>query len=382
MLICNMNEIDSSLIKVSSRTYEEGWRPYYLISNQDGKQWVLPTQHLRVAMELYQPSGYKGILLKKLFPFLHRIKAVRKSIGVKPVCVKLSASLQDLLSQVFDTSNVEFSYFGGSPGPRQKVTLQIFQANKILGYLKYSNKEAINQLFLHEVGILKGLSERGVTHIPEVLYYGQVEDMYVYIQSSSKTLHSTSVKRLTNLHLDFIMSLCEKTKMTLPFEQTGMKRDIDYLLSIWNGLPEHTTRILKKAIDTIKTHYQDVTSYSFIHGDFTPWNIYVERGKVYAFDFEYAEYGYPPYFDLVHFILQIEILVKQANAEIAFAALEEEKKRIPVEDVDYLIMVYLLRMFSHYNRLFSGQFSPQDRSYRIWIELLKKYTTICQKEKF
>ena len=377
-----MNEISNSLLEVSSRTKGEGWEPYYLITNQNGKQWMFPTRHLRVSMELYQPSGQKGILLKKLFPYLHRIKNVRKRIGVKTVGVRLSASLQDLLLRVFETSDIQISYFGGSPGPRQKVTLQIFRGNMILGYLKYSNYEEINQLFLHEIEILEELREKEVTDVPKVLYHGKIGDMYVYIQSSSKTLQSTSVKRLTSLHIGFVKSLCEKTMVSLPFEQTGMKRDIDYLLSIWKNLPEQTTSVLSNAIATIQAHYQDNIPSCFIHGDFTPWNLYVERERVHAFDFEYAEYGYPPFFDLVHFILQIEILVKRANAETAFAGLEKEKNRIPTADVDYLIMVYLLRMFAHYNRLFMGKFSAEDRGYRIWIELLKQYTTICQKEKF
>ena len=37
-------------------------------SNPDGKAWIVPVKNMRVALNLYQPSGIKGKLVKALLP--------------------------------------------------------------------------------------------------------------------------------------------------------------------------------------------------------------------------------------------------------------------------------------------------------------------------
>ena len=38
---------------------------YYSFANADGKRWWMPARHMAVGMNLYQPSGTKGKLLKR-----------------------------------------------------------------------------------------------------------------------------------------------------------------------------------------------------------------------------------------------------------------------------------------------------------------------------
>src|SRR5690606_7709614 len=41
------------------------------------------------------------------------------------------------------------------------------------------------------------------------------------------------------------------------------------------------------------------------HGDFTPWNTFFVDGKLYVFDWEYADRGYPAGYDAIHFLLSL-----------------------------------------------------------------------------
>lgn len=40
---------------------------FYKLVNGDGKVWLMPARNMRIAMNLYQPSGIKGKLLKHFF---------------------------------------------------------------------------------------------------------------------------------------------------------------------------------------------------------------------------------------------------------------------------------------------------------------------------
>ena len=54
------------LNKILDLTGEE---KFYRFGNADGKYWIMPVRGMRTAMNLYQPSGIKGKMLKDLLLF-------------------------------------------------------------------------------------------------------------------------------------------------------------------------------------------------------------------------------------------------------------------------------------------------------------------------
>ena len=77
-----------------------GKEPYYRFQNADGKVWIMPAKDLRTAMELYQPSGKKGKLLKRWLPLLHKLSIVRKLIRAEENTYRLDDELQRWLEGV------------------------------------------------------------------------------------------------------------------------------------------------------------------------------------------------------------------------------------------------------------------------------------------
>lgn len=88
------------------------------------------------------------------------------------------------------------------------------------------------------------------------------------------------------------------------------------------------------------------------HGDFTPWNVMVERGAVRAFDWEYFAEAAPALQDALHFHVQTSILVRQQpgarihdSLEALFAGPAGELVRameLAPEDVLRSLGLYLL----------------------------------------
>lgn len=349
---------------------------YYEIINNDGKVWIMPSCNMRTGMELYQPSGFKGKLLKYLFPFLHQCTLIRKKIRIEKTEYNLESDIKNIVSKLFNISSFDYATFLGSPGPRQKVTIQIFTKSQIFGYVKTSKSKEIAESFNREAKALDFLKKKGISNIPNAYYCEKINQNWVFIQSTTKTIHSKVINRLTIKHIQFVRNLFERTKQTLPFEQTDLYLKLEYLKSNIENINPNDYAILTRSIDTVEKHYKGIVLFGFMHGDFTPWNLYVEKGEINAFDFEYAEYTCPPYMDIIHFIIQICILVKNKSIDETYDLLREKEHLLPIDDHKQLILAYLLCVFSQYTKLFDGKFSSQDRSYKMWIGLMNKYNKI------
>ncbi len=61
---------------------------------------------------------------------------------------------------------------------------------------------------------------------------------------------------------------------------------------------------------------------TFAHGDFTPWNMVIKRGRIRAFDWEYFSKRAPALYDIFHFHIQSGVLVKHHSGERIFDDLD------------------------------------------------------------
>jgi tRNA A-37 threonylcarbamoyl transferase component Bud32 len=255
--------------------------------------------------------------------------------------------------------------------------MQVFRGERILGYVKTSESEVIADLFERETRTLRQLRALGVESIPEALFCGRADGRFVFVQSTEKTLHSKVPDVFGESHRDWLEALYRKTRRTTPFEETALKVDLEYLREETSVLDTRLRGIFAQAITLTEAHYAAQREFGFIHGDFTPWNLYEEAGTLHPFDFEYASEGYPAFLDAVHFLLQIQILVEKRTQEEAFAALEQQKHWIPTEDRNFLILAYLLHIIAHYMRLFDGRSMSEDNGFIIWTGLIEKYKNLC-----
>ena len=139
-----------------------GGEKFYRFGNADGKFWIMPARGMRTAMNLYQPSGSKGKMVKRLFPLLHQFTPVRKAIKAEVLHCKLKRELHELLCKLFKVDDLEFSIFEGTPSVHQKITMQLSSGRRILGYFKLSDNEDIKLLFAKESATLDWLAAKGV----------------------------------------------------------------------------------------------------------------------------------------------------------------------------------------------------------------------------
>ena len=371
-----MNPINNSMDSLLSKILASGGTSdFYSFSNADGKQWIMPIDKLRLAMNLYQPSSIKGIFLKRWLPLLHHFHLVRKVLHIKESHYKLNPKIFHLLCELFDVSFFDFAIFGGTPSARQKITIQISIRNNILGYCKLSNHPEVEKLFIKEKKHLDFLSRRGVQNIPRILYCDQIDNMCLLVQTTRKTCHSKVLHKWSNLHQLYLDEITQKTLVHLDFLQTDFYKEIAYLKTIAGNYPNKDQSLILEAISFINEYYKGQTSYCCFHADFTPWNMFVEKNQLFVFDFEYAKYSFPPYMDRLHFILQILILEKKYSTNEMIEYLDKITERLEEQNIVFpvTLIAYLIHMLSLYSKLNNGCMDINDNGYVTWMNLIRHY---------
>lgn len=350
---------------------------FYSFSNADGKRWLMPARHMRIAMNLYQPSGIKGKLMKVLFPYLHKVRVVNRAVHAEKGRYKLHPDLNALLCKLFDTTDIEFSVFCGTPCVHQKITMQISKGERILGYAKFSDNREIKGIFRKEKETLDYLWQKGIEVVPECLYCGSMENgIGLFIQNTTKSLYSSTDHQWGIRETAFMKELHEKTKQNLLFEQTDFYHDLCFLCEQVNSLKDYDRKTIQKGVRIVLNRYaKKEVEFSSYHADFTPWNIYVEKGRLFAFDLEYTKRTYPPGLDYFHFFTQTAIFEKHLdtnNIWILYQQSRKDAKELFIEqDMDFAYLCYLLSIVAHYVKREKGCFTDDvQRNMNRWFMLI------------
>ncbi|MBR1981984.1 MAG: aminoglycoside phosphotransferase family protein [Akkermansia sp.] len=345
---------------------------FYPLTNTDGKCWVIPAQGMRTAMYLYQPSGPKGKLLKLWFPLLHALPPVRRVLRTQPVRYRLTDDLRTLADSLFG-AGAEWALFGGTPCVHQKATLQFWREGKILGYLKLCNHRKVFRLFEHEQSVLDELNAAGVSGIPRCLGCGELrEGLWYFAQSTVKTAGSRVPHEWSAMQAAFLLRLAQQTQKVCAFEDTDFYASMLMLQEHLDWLPDGALPVVQAALDEVLGSYagQKVT-FCASHGDFTPWNMFVERGELFVFDWEYAGQNYPPGIDYYHFVTQSAIFEQHADAAQIWLQMQPHLAEHADNRLKY--MSYLLDILGRFTLREQGHAQGDElRCMQIWIELLKR----------
>ena len=345
---------------------------FYSFSNADGKQWIVPAKNMVTAMNLYQPSGVKGKMVKVLFPYLYWCIGIRKVIHAERLKCSLRNDLVDLLCEGLGVQHFEFSIFGGTPCVHQKITIQVSNGSHILGYCKICKNDEIFALFKTEAKFLSNLKKKGIRNIPQCLFCGNLKDgIGVFLQSTTKTNRSNTVHEWTKYQDKFLQEFASKTKQVIRFEESDFYQSLILLKQHLNWLPQCVNGgFVGKVVDNvIKKNQGKSVEFSAYHADFTPWNMFVENGQLFVFDFEYAKETFPTMLDKYHFFTQTAHFEKHWNVEQIIQYMQSLDGSWINKD---LYSYYLLEVMSRFTMREKGDVHGDVlNSFEIWFKLLE-----------
>lgn len=348
----------------------------YIIFQHSDKTWVLPNDSLETALEMYQPSTMRGKVLKSCVKLFHNTESILKKFGAKKerLCMKPEILLY-LLELTGERDFFVAAYMGDTTTKQNnKVTLQVYNDQRIFCYVKVSEEPEVLENFSREINSLKYLEGKGITNIPKVLGDEEIQGRRVFVQSTDKPLKQQVRLEFGKNQIEFIENIVKKTKTDVKYETSQFYESIQYLKSVTAEFEEQEQSIIEKAVRQVETYAKEKgLEFAFSHGDYTPWNVYYVDGELFAFDFEYCYQTMPCYMDIFHYFTQFSIMGQHNDVEKTILLYQERKEMLKeyVENPDVVYVCYLLHIIAFYHNRTNGRKELLQEQIEFWIRLLE-----------
>ena len=346
---------------------------FELLPFKDGRGYLIPTSSRRVALSalnLYNPQHRKARLAKNILavglragvagPFLQGVRlAVQSDVTASD---RGRISLPDHIMEVLAEKQLSFAVSSGTPGQHRKPVIQALARNgKIIGYIKVGWNKATNALVRNEAEMLTRLS--GVNFnlliIPSMIYAGWWNARFICIQSVPEGETESAPRKLTPLYTAVLKEMKAFHTCLLPLNESSFK--VRFSQKMEHIRSTYYRSVLTRGIHLVEKRLGNLPlPFQFCHGDFTPWNASLHNGKLYLFDWEYSNFEWLPGWDLFHFLLQTETLIRNRSPQEVYLKLRKSEikelwiaefsdNRCPEKQIfSSLFLLYLLERLAFY----------------------------------
>jgi hypothetical protein len=277
-------------------------RTYVAYPNLRKVRWLFPADNsvLRRAgvRGLFSPGSIRGGVLKKLIE-VGAIRGEQVRLENEPL-----VRLESEFAQICGEREVRVAFYVGTAGAYRKVTAQVMTpTGRTLTYSKIGMSPPAQASVEGERRVLLRLSESEALRgkVPEVLgWFNWHGGKVIVVTSAAGRL---GPRRLSGLHSQF----CENAFLSFAEEYVfgegpmwarmtetllRLNRDFADPLPAYCG---HALQLLREELGSVKLPL------SLAHRDFAPWNTKLVSGDLFVFDWEHAETGVTPLYDVFHF---------------------------------------------------------------------------------
>jgi len=220
-----------------------------------------------------------------------------------------TVKLEDFPTRVlFGTSNLaETALYCGFPGPLQKLTMYYpgtdGEPGRVAKIALHASADPAIEQEAHWLGML---SESPLTapYLPRLLDHGKLPCGRRYLAMLAVP-QGRRVMRFNHLHRNFLKVLAQQHITVKPWRESApflrLKQRVAAIQSL--VAPEHR-ELIQNVFNEIENRIGDqALPACMVHSDFTPWNLGISNGKLFVFDWEYAEENGNPLQDFLHFHL-------------------------------------------------------------------------------
>jgi hypothetical protein len=177
-------------------------------------------------------------------------------------------------------------------------------------------------LIAGEAEMLRHLNRRHPTDgpAPTLLFEGGREDLYLTVQAA--IAGRPGERTMTAAHRLFLARLQEGPPRSA--RESGLVRQLHRRAERWYPADATFQRLLRQ-LDADLTPL--VLPSAVVHGDFAPWNVRMDRGRLRAFDWEYGSVDGLPHLDALHHELQVGRLLDRWSPDEMTAELRRYAAR-------------------------------------------------------
>ncbi|BCL60056.1 hypothetical protein DGMP_07490 [Desulfomarina profundi] len=175
--------------------------------------------------------------------------------------------------------------------------------------------------------------------------------------SQSVILGRLSGRKLTHAHINWLLHL-PKTEKTTTLDEQG--QNIRELIVDNPFMDKRMKQLMNRAVEKI---IGPTVTLVLVHGDFAPWNLKIQPGKVIAaIDWEEGNFSGLPLWDLCHFFYMQHYLFRGKTAPVVLlqnnplVARYLELMEISPDDLAPLVLIYLLQTIADRDSAISEQY--------------------------
>ena len=342
-----IEEIEILGFKVSDSP-RTGFLTYVVVEGRSNMRWwLLPLTNRFVtksSLALFQPVVSSAKIAKKILSIL-------SSFNLGPLLApsKIYISCPHVFLDLFEIKRFSYAFFTGTDSPHRKIAVQIMNnIGEIKGYAKISKQKKVKELIKREGYYLEYAHSLDLNscHLPNIIFSKDINGATILLTDTQKTAHSISPVKFTKYHEEFLSELANKSRNDEQLHSSNFLKKIKIqndqlstsLSAQWNTRLSLALQRISHIAPRVNAEMRTC------HGDFTTWNTFIVRDKIYVFDWEYAHLGYPPGYDAVHFHLSLPNVKQQPIKEIIMQIrqiLRSMKYCVDDIEADILFLCYL-----------------------------------------
>ena len=356
--------------EIRETVFTQGTTKYYVLDN-GYKNWYIPKSCVKKGLDIFQAMPVKTRIGKTLFKKFHSISPIRKMFKAKVEELALTDEIKSIIEEYVKEDYCVAVYGGNWESVQNhKITLQIYNEERIMLYIKMTKEKVVTEMLEQEIVAIEKLRARNIVDLPMVIDLINKNGWTYFVQEPSDRDYET-VREFSDFHLEKLKEINEAFAKDCSVEET----DIDKLVSSEKArdIKQDDEELLSRAYSEVQKWIEsDKVKVSFAHGDFTPWNVYMEKNNLYCFDLEYSQDKATPFFDFFHFICMYSIVAKKSKVTYIREKYNEYFDQInEMTDARMAFMAYLVYIINFYFSRTDDTYDTDRTQYQVRIEMLK-----------
>lgn len=315
----------------------------------------------RFALPLNSRAGRTA--LRFLLPAAARAKLAWRQAAARrsgrPAWWLAATRLLDDVAALAERDTLLCTVSAGTPGPYNKPSvLFLDDAGAPASIAKVAISPASRALVANERAWLERLGRNGALRdrTPAALAAADIADAFVLVQSAGGGKFAGA--RLDAAHMRFLADLRTVEHDHMGYRESPMRAAMHrrfeaYRAALDRGWSRRLGEGLTRLDDTLGPIGFGMVA---AHRDFAPWNIRRTPAGIFVFDWEYADWGYVPLYDLFHHMLMPRALTRGVAPVHAAKAIDRSRRlarraAIPgdlLEACDTQLLAYLIDLSLSY----------------------------------
>lgn len=257
----------------------------YLLTNDSFREF-------KKGLRFYRPASFVSFFKKNLTFFLYPFLKFSKNKIQKEEFFKRN-KIEELLEleKNFGTFNAIYVPPGGG-----KFVIQVLEGSKISGYLKVAFTDKSIKNLTNEEETVNFLEAQGIKsfYYPKILYSNMINEKKLFYLSTPNFLKCPFTYNFRDI-LQLWKDIFTVESRTYVFEDIPALKELEYKINGNDSFLEFQYIFAKIKQDLRGVEIQT----GLVHGDFKIWNIFkLKNGKFYVIDWEWAQRGSFPLWDL------------------------------------------------------------------------------------